>query len=208
MEPKQSSLAQLVEDIVEALYPLFKEKPFALIGHSMGAWLVYEVCKALQRRGEVLPVKAYVVCNRAPHLRGAENDPDLVAPLLGDLPAEEFWQHLERRYGKNPDLKNEAIKNFVFPVLQADFNMLETYEPSDLSFEPLSCPLMACGAVGDNRYSTEQLNAWKKHTKHYSEKWFEGNPDPEYWGTSHRFIIDNPGAFQEFLAEDLKSFYS
>ena len=34
-EPKQESMAELVNDVVNALMPLFKEKPFALLGHSM-----------------------------------------------------------------------------------------------------------------------------------------------------------------------------
>ena len=34
----------------------------------------------------------------------------------------------------------------------------------------------------------------------YEERWFEGNTDADYWGTSHRFLIDAPTKFQEFLA--------
>mmetsp|Transcript_46070 Transcript_46070/g.87902 ORF Transcript_46070/g.87902 Transcript_46070/m.87902 type:complete len:281 (-) Transcript_46070:529-1371(-) len=204
MEPKQHSMKDLVNDVVEAILPLLREKPYALLGHSMGAWLVYEVAKALQARGEPPPLKLYVVANRPPHLYGATNDPDQIAPTLGNLPAAEFWTHLERRYGKNPDLQHEGIRKFIFPVLQADFALLETYQPSDPSFTPLSCPVAACGAEGDNRYSKSQLAEWSKHTSsNFEEHWFEGNPAPDYWGTSHRFIIDHPGPFQAFLSEDL-----
>jgi thioesterase domain-containing protein len=91
MEPKQTSMAVLVNDVVAALTPLLGQLPFALLGHSMGAWLVYEVAKVLQARGLPLPVKLYVVANRAPHLAGSENDVDQVAPRLGMLPAQQFW---------------------------------------------------------------------------------------------------------------------
>ena len=54
---------------------------------------------------------------------------------------------------------------------------------------------------GDNRYSKEQLGEWRVHTTGaYDERWFEGNTDADYWGTSHRFLIDAPTKFQEFLA--------
>jgi len=208
MEPKQRDMKQMVKDIVDALLPCFDEKPYALVGHSLGAWIVYEVAKELERRGARQPLKLYVCCNRAPHLRGPSNDPDTVAPALAHLPPAEFWTHMERRYGRNPELQKESIRSFVLPVLQADFGLLEEYEPSDAQLRPLGCPLAACGGVGDNRYTAEQLKEWRQHTSgHFSEHWFEGSATPGYWGTSHRFVIDNAGPFQEFLTEDLPKLY-
>eukprot|EP00959_Pyramimonas_sp_CCMP1952_P049183 1027294-Pyramimonas_sp.AAC.1 len=41
---------------------------------------------------------------------------------------------------------------------------------------------------GDNRYTAEQLQEWRRHTSgHFSEHWFEGNSAPGHWGTSHRY---------------------
>lgn len=99
MEPKQTSMTVLAMDVVAALTPLLgtvgdpdgEQPPFALLGHSMGAWLVYEVAKVLQSRGLPLPVKLYVVANRAPHLAGWENDMDQLAPRLGMLSPQQFW---------------------------------------------------------------------------------------------------------------------
>jgi pimeloyl-ACP methyl ester carboxylesterase len=90
-EPKQSSLTQLVDDLAEALTPLIREKPYALLGHSMGAWVVYELAKVLHSRGEPLPSRVYVAGNRAPHLHSAAHDPDQITPTLGTLPEELFW---------------------------------------------------------------------------------------------------------------------
>ncbi|KAK3278689.1 hypothetical protein CYMTET_13396 [Cymbomonas tetramitiformis] len=77
MEPKQTSMKQLVLDIVDELTPYFREviflsSTYLLVAKSselqgFGAWLVYEVAKVLQQRGEPLPAKLYVACNRAPH---------------------------------------------------------------------------------------------------------------------------------------------
>jgi surfactin synthase thioesterase subunit len=58
---------------------------------------------------------------------------------------------------------------------------------------------------GDNRYSKDQLAEWRVHTTGaYDERWFEGNTEADYWGTSHRFLIDDPSKFQEFLAVRLR----
>lgn len=206
-EPKQKTMSQLVTDIVDELTPLFREMPFVLIGHSMGSWLCYEMAKLLERRGEALPQKIYAVCNRSPSFYGPANDPDQESPTLSKLDAVQFWPAFERRYGKNPDLAKPSIQNFIFPILQADFALLETYTPSDPSFAPLPCDLTACGAKGDSRYSPEQLSAWQQHTSgKYSEMWFEGRPEPDYWGTSHRFLIDCPEKFQLYLSEDLSKY--
>jgi hypothetical protein len=73
---------------------------------------------------------------------------------------------------------------------------------------PQPCPALSAlrritagNEQGDNRYSKEQLAEWRVHTTGvYEERWFEGNTDADYWGTSHRFLIDAPTKFQEFLA--------
>ncbi|KAK3278687.1 hypothetical protein CYMTET_13394 [Cymbomonas tetramitiformis] len=137
---------------------------------------------------------------------GKDNDPDQVTPTLSNLAEAEFWPAFERRYGCNPDLQKEAIKKFVYPTLKSDFSLLEGYQPSDPSFSPLPCDLAACGAKGDSRYTPEQLQGWKQHTAgKFTELWFEGKQEEGYWGTSHRFILDNPAKFQQFLSEDLSS---
>lgn len=61
--------------------------PYALLGHSMGAWLVYEMAREIRRRRReeegaplAMPRKIFVCGNRAPHLGGPGNDPDTRSP--------------------------------------------------------------------------------------------------------------------------------
>ena len=56
-EPPHQTMQSLVDAVIEAIMPLLREKPFVLFGHSMGAWVAYEVTLALLRRGAPLPVK-------------------------------------------------------------------------------------------------------------------------------------------------------
>merc|ERR1712232_1535396 len=190
-----------------------REKPFVLFGHSMGAWLAYELVHDLRRTGGPMPLKLYFSGMRAPHLCGPENDPDQIMPSLHALSSDEFWTHFERRYGKNPDLASAGIRNFVLPLLQSDFKLTETYTlprdvASDPSFLHLSVPVAALGAKGDNRYTGEQLSAWSKHTSAaFEEHWFmgKGEVDPSYWGTPHRYTTDYPQPLVEWLATDLTS---
>jgi medium-chain acyl-[acyl-carrier-protein] hydrolase len=57
----------LVEPMAEALQP-FLSVPFAMFGHSLGAWVGFEVVRALRRRYQVSPVRLFVSARRAPHL--------------------------------------------------------------------------------------------------------------------------------------------
>lgn len=80
-------------------------------------------------------------------------------------------------------------------MLQADFKLIETWQPDQLvsgeqqshsrgegggqpspASLPLPCPLAAIGAAGDCRYTAQQLGAWALLAPPggYEERWFEG----------------------------------
>jgi len=206
-EPFMSSLCGAAEAAAEALEG-FTDKPYAVLGHSLGGWIAYEFVQALLRRGKHAPVKAYFSAIRAPHLFGPHHDLDVQTPTLSTLKSRQvFWTAFERRYGSSPDLQNPAVKEFVFPRLQAAFKLLEEYQPS--SHDPLSCPINTFGAHKDSRYTPEQLNAWQAYTSaEYSEHWFHtAQEDDSQWGTPHRYIIDNPLPVIDFMGNDLSQIF-
>ncbi|CAE7258348.1 grsT [Symbiodinium sp. CCMP2592] len=198
-----SSLNDLAAAALDGIgRPVFEEVPFAIFGHSFGAWLAYELAQQLCARGWQQPLKLYVSANRAPQLHCTGHDPDRVQPELSRLGEESFWDHFERRYGKNPDLQESYIRDFIRPVLQGDFSLLETYVPSSL--EKLPVPLCALCAIGDRRCRPEQLSAWHEVAgAGFEERWFQNVWKPEFWSTEHRYIVDNPKSLLAFLSEDL-----
>ena len=48
-----------------------------------------------------------------------------------------------------------SIRKFMWPLLSADFELIEKYKPASL--EPLECDLTAIGALSDGRYSSDQV---------------------------------------------------
>lgn len=205
--PYASSLANLAEQVLDGIgLEVFNARPFALFGHSFGAWVAYEMYQELSRRlprGWPLPVKVYISACRAPQLAGVDHDADKQHPTLGELSAPAFWKAFEQRYGRNPDLKEPYVREFVGRTLQADFRLLESYHPSIL--EPLAVPLCALCAVGDARCQPEQLSAWQQVAgpAGFRERWFEGVLLPGGWATEHRYVTDNPGSLLRFLRSDL-----
>merc|ERR1711879_952563 len=188
-QPYDAPMVSLVMEALDGIgLQIFSEKPFVLFGHSFGAWFAYEMALEFKRRepsGWPQPLKLYVSGNRAPQFAAPENDPDRLCPVLHTLSYQDFWEHFERRYGRNPDLQSDAVKNFAWGILQNDFRMLETYVPT--SSEPLGVSLTVLGACGDRRYTPEQIAAWCVHTTgQFQQRWFEGKQTPGYWGTPHR----------------------
>ena len=98
LEPKGQSMRQLVGALVDALAETLRETPFVVFGHSLGAWMAYEVCVELQKRRGPQPVGLVVSGARAPQLADPRNDADRVQPRMAELPSAAFWAHFERRY--------------------------------------------------------------------------------------------------------------
>ncbi|CAD7702514.1 unnamed protein product [Ostreobium quekettii] len=196
-EPAMEAMAPLVAEVVEAVTPLMRERPFVLFGHSMGAWVAYEVALALARAGGPTPAKAYFSGCRPPHLNGAEHDVD--PTRLGDLTYKEFWPAFEKRYGKVPGLEEEIIREYVYPVLRADFRLVEAYQPTGGPVQEgggLPCPIAALCGEEDGRLHRAQLELWKCHTKAgFQEVWFPNS--------DHRYISDHPDKLLQFLSKDL-----
>ena len=150
----------------------------------------------------------FVSGNRAPHLFGKKNDVHpydmhrIGEDATNDKEAlEQFWSAMEERYGQSK--MSDGIKRIMTPLLKADFEVVETYDPTisvskiaqvhetkmeahEFSNEEASvlskisklpCHLVAIGAVDDVRYTPDQVHAWTHHTEKpesFSEEWVGG----------------------------------
>jgi surfactin synthase thioesterase subunit len=56
----------LVTEIADAVAPL-ADRPYALLGHSMGAWIALELARELRRRDERKPCALVATASPAPH---------------------------------------------------------------------------------------------------------------------------------------------
>ncbi|KAF8058118.1 lgrE [Scenedesmus sp. PABB004] len=196
-EPRAAAdLAALAAQLVDALAPeLAGGPPCAIFGHSMGAWLAWEVAQELARRGLRPLARLFVSGNRAPWLAGAAHDPD--ATRLHALPPDAFWAAFERRYGANASLADPVLRALAFPVLRDDFAMVERYAPSAPE-ATTAVPITAVGARLDRRYSPEQLAAWARHAApgaDFQTLWLEG--------VGHGYVADAPPALLSAIAAQL-----
>ena len=171
---------EAVAALLEVVRP-YLDRPYALFGYSMGALLAYELTNALVRSGSPSPVALFAAAAGAPGFAGVD-DTDALADSPTDartdarsggnpqshrnlhaLPDAAFKEALRDLSG-TPDavLEHEELMELMLPVLRADFELHETYQPG--SAQPVPCPLVAFGGDDDPNVSVNELTAWEGFT--------------------------------------------
>lgn len=149
------------EHLVEAAKQLSEElildnnnkEEFILFGHSMGAWIAYEMYYYLQLQGHT-PNKIIFSGNEPP--RKVRED-----EKISHLNEQEFIYEIVKMGGTPKELFESPItSNFFLPILWADYKMLESYEPIRPSEKIKSSILVMCG-----QYDAEvlQLPKWEEY---------------------------------------------
>lgn len=148
-EPAERRIAPLVEGLSGAVAEL-DPLPSAIIGHSFGSVLGFELAKAMERNGQaprLLAVSArQPPCFPSmPPFAYLRSDADLLA-------------HLVDLGGISPELINRTeLVRLALTAIRADLEAMETYG------RPMSgtaVPILALGAVDDPVVVAERLHLW------------------------------------------------
>jgi medium-chain acyl-[acyl-carrier-protein] hydrolase len=152
----RDDMRALVTEIADAIAPL-DARPFALVGHSMGAWIAFELARELRRRGEPLPCALVAIASPAPQRR--QTDTPIHALRDDDLVAE-----ISRRFGGIPPAvqANQELMQLLLPALRADMRLVETYEY--IEEPPLATDVIALGGADDRAVSATAIGEWRQQT--------------------------------------------
>lgn len=154
-EPPLTRLPEIVEAVVPELLP-YLDKPFAFFGHSMGAFISFEIALLLRRRYQIQPAHLFVSGCRAPQIERTK-------PPIHNLPDARFLEELRRLNGTPEEiLQNPELMQLMKPVLRADFEVSETYTYNRTA--PLDCPITAFGGLQDPEAKRTELKAWCEQT--------------------------------------------
>jgi medium-chain acyl-[acyl-carrier-protein] hydrolase len=183
-EPRYSDMAALVQSLADDLSGLWQE-PCALLGHSFGALVAYELACVLQARGHT-PRRLFLSGARAPQLPPREPihalaDADFVAKVL--------------EFGGFEDevLHNTELMQLVLPIVRADFRALETHRYT--TWAPLPVPISVFGGLADHTVPVGDLLAWSEVTsKAFRSRFFPGG---------HFFLYREVAAIAGHVAADL-----
>lgn len=196
--------APLVDDvrtmaghIVDDLAPLL-DRPLALFGHSMGAFIAYEVARRLDERGAP-PVHLFASGQLAPWTPGdarsdtfqAHSRPDVG---IADADDEEVVAHLARLGGTEAELlADPGMRKIFLPYIRNDFRMLQSYRPT--VGPPLTTPITALTGADDPMATPALAAQWRNLTSsHFALEVFPGG---------HFFLLPEQAAVLDLIATRL-----
>jgi pyochelin biosynthetic protein PchC len=157
----------------------------ALLGHSMGATVAFEVARGLERQGTP-PTALFASGRRAPsryrddqvHLR---DDDGIVAEL-------QLLSGTDSRL-----LGNEDLLRLVIPVIRADYKAVETYRCA--AGAAVGCPVTVLVGDSDPKATIEEARAWSDHTT--------GCFDLQVYPGGHFYLSEHQDEVTDLIAERL-----
>lgn len=162
-----SNMNEIVGEISESIKPFMSDQ-VVFFGHSMGAFVAYEVAVRMRQIFQWEPVKIIVSSQGGPSAKPTGNrchhlasDLELIADLL--------------RLGGTPQevLRDESLLSVLLPTVRADYKLLDFYKPN--IGRPFSCGITACAGRHDPEVSLDTLLDWGLHTKGgFNHHWFMG----------------------------------
>lgn len=174
--------ADIYRQITDMLEP---DDNFAILGHSMGAWLAYEVYYLFRKNREKLPLQLFLSGAKVPIgkeiVKYDQNDDDFVKLLAsqGGTPAEV--------------LNNKELLEFFVPIIRSDFRMLGAYAPPENREKVISKITVLCGE-SDNTFSPKDTAGWKPLAYQFSSYSFKGG---------HFFIYENENGIADTILNEL-----
>ncbi len=153
-EPAVRDMATLIDALLDDLGGCF-DRPFALLGHSMGAAIAVELALRLPAHAQPNLRHLFVSARAAP---GKERPVRMQA-----LDDRAFIDAL-REMGGTPKavLDNREMMALMMPALRADFTMIENYRP--VPGRRLAVDITAFAGRADEQVPVDSVSGWDAAT--------------------------------------------
>ena len=156
-EPFCNSIDELVFYISNVIDEEIPNCDYALMGHSMGALLAYEIALETKRLKKKPPVHAFFSGRGAPNIKD-EKDKDY--HLLND---EDFKKKILELGGTPPEVfEHPELLELFIPLLRNDFKLAAT-NFEDRPVDPFEFDITVFVGKAEE-LTSEQVYGWKEHT--------------------------------------------
>jgi surfactin synthase thioesterase subunit len=165
-EDPYHDVSAAVDDLVAGLPgALAGTRRVALLGHSLGAVLAYELALRLSGTSgggasdsgatDIEVVRLFVSGSPTPDVRRERR--------ATGLPDEEFLNRVAEFAGlRHEAMADPEMRELILPVLRADIAMHENYVPG--TGDPVPVPLVALRGSGDTLVTADEALGWAKFT--------------------------------------------
>jgi surfactin synthase thioesterase subunit len=157
-ERPYTDMYELVEAIRAELDAELDERPYAFLGHCMGAQVAYRTAVAIERSGRTGPALLGVSA-------WAPEGFHQVPPEQADLPTGEIVNWV-RRLGSLPSqaYADPALLALVIPTMRADLLACASYRDDGAA---VSCPIVSYSAKEDPLMARGAMASWATRTPEY-----------------------------------------
>ena len=153
-EPPHTSMTAVIDELAP-LIARHAIRPYAFIGHSLGALVAFELARRLRRDGVPLPRHLFASARIAPQLDEKEGI------AVHTLPDALLREHLRRLEGTPAEvLGDEDLMALVLPAIRADYQIAETYRHT--TEPPLDVPISAFMGLRDSHTDPDRVEAWRE----------------------------------------------
>lgn len=188
--PLYDNLEQAVKDVViSILKQLKKGEPYAIIGHSMGALLAYEVYYKLMELGVHQPCHMFFSGRKAPQ----DQKEQTAFYAASD---DEFLKIVYIYGGTTPAvMQNKELRELFLPMLRSDFKITETYVWKEREAK-IQCPITVINGKSDTSVANADMGHWRQCTQ-------DTCSILECYG-DHFFLVQDPEKMAGILAQQLR----
>lgn len=157
-EPLLHTIRSAAEDIYQQVLPHLNA-PFFFVGNSMGSVFAFLLTLRLEAEYKPLPQHIFLASRLSPD--AYQNEPNCIG-----IPSEDFWKVVQQYDGVPPQLlEHKELKEFYEPVLRADFEILQQYNESFETIQPISVPVsILFGKTDTKNITAEKAKGWRKFT--------------------------------------------
>jgi len=176
-----------VKSIIMGELSKFNDKPYIILGYSMGGRLAYEAA-ILARKFHMRSPEAMIVCAAKPPHK-------LRDKIIYNLPDDEFVAEIRDNSGTSQAVLDEpSLMEILLPRLRADYQICET-APKAVMSKLLSCDINICSGKTDDGATPEDMNYWANFSS--------GNAAYYEFDAGHFFINDKRDEFNTLIAKIL-----
>ncbi|XP_012311394.2 S-acyl fatty acid synthase thioesterase, medium chain [Aotus nancymaae] len=158
-EPMATDIYQIIDEITCAMLPVIQGKPFALFGHSMGAYIAFKTALHLKEKHKLEPLHLFLSSAFSPHSKV-----QIQIPKDNELSEEQMLHYLVD-FGGTPMnfLEDKELLQQYIPIMMADVNVISRCISESPSKTILSCDL-TCFLGSEDTDLAKDTEVWKDVT--------------------------------------------
>lgn len=155
-EPMYQSFDDMVSDIYNEITNRIDDKSYGIFGHSMGAWLGYEVCHKLTASNIRKPDIVFFSGKEPPFHEKSKRK-------IHNLPFKEFKHEIIKAGGTSEKIfENPQLLSELMPILRSDYKITENYIYNAYRM-PLDIEFVVFGGVNDDM-TKNCIQGWRTLT--------------------------------------------